>query len=265
MLAVRDAMAGGADPLACLYMLYSLCDPEDEPRIQRAIDLYERLKPFTDGVTPFSIDSYSALAETNLEILDPPIFVVSLVRLHFFGEADRALELLERCCRAWPREADLLRAGFQDCLANLKRCTECLAEARRRLDAGDIQAEPGTPPVWQYWEGPKPPWIEACHATVRAHAADVRLLGPEEFDALRGDADRDIDLSALHVCHRSDYIRAFLLAKYGGLWIDSDAIVMQDLTPTLMEPDKSVRLHRVPTIQMVSKCSHGGPCRFRGG
>lgn len=81
-----------------------------------------------------------------------------------------------------------------------------------------------------YWEGPCPEWIRQCHRTVFAHAQDVRLLGPDDFDELRTE-DRDIDLRSLHVAHRSDFIRAYLLAKYGGLWIDSDCVVMQSLQP----------------------------------
>src|SRR5262245_22328747 len=87
-------------------------------------------------------------------------------------------------------------------------------------------------PVWIYWEGPRPEWISWCHQTIRAHAKDVRLLSPEDFDSLR-DRDRDIDLSPLSILHRSDYIRAFLLHRFGGLWVDSDCLVMQDLEPWL--------------------------------
>lgn len=43
------------------------------------------------------------------------------------------------------------------------------------------------------------------------------------------DADRDINLERLHVAHRADYIRAFLLARYGGLWVDSDCLAMKEL------------------------------------
>jgi hypothetical protein len=89
-----------------------------------------------------------------------------------------------------------------------------------------------TPPVWTYWEGPCPAWIRACRKTIVAHADGVRLLTPESFERLR-DRDRDIDLSRLHAPHRADYVRAFLLQRYGGMWIDADCLVMQPLKPTL--------------------------------
>ncbi len=87
-------------------------------------------------------------------------------------------------------------------------------------------------PVWLYWEGDMPAWISKCHETVFAHGNNVQLIDPVKFDALR-DSDRDIDLSKLCTAHRADFIRAFLLAKFGGLWIDSDCIVMQSLLPLL--------------------------------
>lgn len=89
-------------------------------------------------------------------------------------------------------------------------------------------------PVWMYWVGECPAWIKACMATVFAHAPDVRLLTPAEFDAM-WDVDRgDIDVTRLlYVSHRSDFIRSFLLARHGGLWIDADCVVLRPLQPIL--------------------------------
>jgi glycosyltransferase involved in cell wall biosynthesis len=95
-------------------------------------------------------------------------------------------------------------------------------------------AEPRTSgySVWTYWEGDCPDWITACRSTIAAHAADARQLDRQTFECLR-DIDRDIDLDRLHVAHRADFIRAFLLARYGGLWLDSDCIAMKPLAPLL--------------------------------
>ncbi|MFL5386798.1 MAG: methyltransferase domain-containing protein [Longimicrobiaceae bacterium] len=92
---------------------------------------------------------------------------------------------------------------------------------------------PASPlPVWLYWEGAYPDWIRACHATIEAHVPCVRLLTRDTFAALR-DRDRDIDLDRLHVAHRADFVRAFLLARFGGLWIDSDCLVVRPLDEVL--------------------------------
>ena len=85
-------------------------------------------------------------------------------------------------------------------------------------------------PVWLYWEGDRPEWIGECYASILMHSDEVRLVTPEIFDQLR-DCDRDIDLSHLCIAHRADFIRAFLLARFGGLYIDADCIVMQSLAP----------------------------------
>ncbi len=85
------------------------------------------------------------------------------------------------------------------------------------------------PPVWTYWEGACPTWIRACRRTLLRHVPGLRLLTPETFAALRaGDPEMaSLDLSHLHVAHRADVIRAWLLARFGGLWIDADCLLMR--------------------------------------
>lgn len=85
-------------------------------------------------------------------------------------------------------------------------------------------------PVWLYWEGEYPDWIEYCHKTIYAYANDVRLITPEIFEEWR---EKDISLDHLCIAHRADFIRAFLLARFGGFWIDSDTIMMRPLQPVL--------------------------------
>ncbi|ETZ22029.1 capsular polysaccharide synthesis protein [Pedobacter sp. V48] len=87
-------------------------------------------------------------------------------------------------------------------------------------------------PVWLYWEGELPDWIKACQKTVFAHVNNVQLLTPESFNELR-DVDLDIKISDLYVAHRADFIRAFLLKKFGGLWVDSDCVVIKPLQPLM--------------------------------
>lgn len=81
-------------------------------------------------------------------------------------------------------------------------------------------------PVWLYWEGECPAWIAACRETVFAHGGEVRLLGPAELTGLWDD---DLDLDSLYKAHRADVIRAFLLARVGGIWVDADCLVMRSL------------------------------------
>ena len=95
-----------------------------------------------------------------------------------------------------------------------------------------IPADTNVLPIWTYWEGPCPEWINACSRTISAFSPQLIHLSPETFDRL-WDRDRDINLKQLHAPHRADFVRAFLLWRYGGLWIDSDCLVMQPLKSIL--------------------------------
>ncbi|HSK74508.1 MAG TPA: capsular polysaccharide synthesis protein, partial [Pyrinomonadaceae bacterium] len=102
------------------------------------------------------------------------------------------------------------------------------AESKSGGDTASVNSQALDLPVWFYWEGARPEWIEECHRTILAKCPNARFLTPETFDEL-WTTDRDIDISRLYVAHRADFIRAFLLAKFGGLWIDADCVVMRDL------------------------------------
>ncbi len=90
--------------------------------------------------------------------------------------------------------------------------------------------------IWLYWEGPQPPYISLCCQTVLAHhptgSAEVRILNRSDFDALFT-RDRDLDLDRLAPNHRCDFIRAYLLHHFGGLYVDADCIVLRNLAPVL--------------------------------
>ena len=82
--------------------------------------------------------------------------------------------------------------------------------------------------IWLYWEGPMPPLISLCCRTVSAHNENVTLLDRASFDKLFIH-DRDIDIDGLAINHKSDFIRAYLLKHYGGLYVDADCVVMRGL------------------------------------
>lgn len=118
-------------------------------------------------------------------------------------------------------------------LADLKRIATRQAYLERfpAPDKGPAAAPGQAPlhvPLFLYWEGPCPEWILRCRETIMKHGGDVRLLDRAAFEALRTD-DRDIDLDPLQPAHRADYARAYLLARHGGAWVDSDCILMKPL------------------------------------
>lgn len=160
-----------------------------------------------------------------------------------YGTAER-LKLQEASIDTWPlREplnppsletsGRLLLQPISLILANPSGIQSAGAmEVKPAMAAADETTAPVQLPTWMYWEGDCPEWIRLCHQTIRAHGHDVRLLSPADFNRL-WERDRDIDIARLYVAHRSDFIRAYLLAHFGGIWIDSDCILMQSLQPIL--------------------------------
>ena len=82
---------------------------------------------------------------------------------------------------------------------------------------------------WAYWEGPCPPLIDLCLASLR-RTLGVRILSRRDFDALWTE-DRDLDIDRLYVAHRADFIRIYLLRHFGGAWIDADCVALRSMRP----------------------------------
>lgn len=110
--------------------------------------------------------------------------------------------------------------------------------------------------LWLYWETPKgmrdlPAHIALCRKSVEIHARGVSavLVTPDnlreylpkisrrifDIEAIpKGRIDRHLHRGrrkASAVAQRADFVRAFLLEKYGGFYIDSDAILLADPAP----------------------------------
>jgi len=83
-----------------------------------------------------------------------------------------------------------------------------------------------------FWEGPKWPYIDLCAQTIRAHNPNTRSLDNAAFSELIISGD-ELSISHLKLNHQADYIRAYLLYRYGGIWLDMDCIVLSSLHPLL--------------------------------
>ena len=109
--------------------------------------------------------------------------------------------------------------------------------------------------LWVYWEMAPgvhslPPHIALCREIMERNARDYRLnvVTPENIRTYLPDLPDRLSKIALKprgriqkyfgrrsrraaaIAVRADYIRAFLLERYGGIYIDSDAIVLGDLS-----------------------------------
>ncbi len=87
--------------------------------------------------------------------------------------------------------------------------------------------------IWMYWENKsgltKPPYIELCLETIKCHKGsfEIKLLDEKIVTNY-------IDLPPIvnkftDIAHKADYIRFMLLHKYGGIWLDSDIILLRNI------------------------------------
>lgn len=91
--------------------------------------------------------------------------------------------------------------------------------------------------IWIYWDNidcnQKPGIIQLCHQSVNKHCNkifNIHLLDSSNINSLLPELDEyKINLSGLKICHKVDIYRLFLLYKYGGIYIDSDILVMKNL------------------------------------
>jgi hypothetical protein len=86
--------------------------------------------------------------------------------------------------------------------------------------------------IWQYWEtvgDDKPAFIDGLHAIARKNAGtEIVLVTPETLGQFIPDIPSEI-FKIAQIAHKADMIRAMLVMRYGGMWLDSDAIVLRRL------------------------------------
>ena len=94
------------------------------------------------------------------------------------------------------------------------------------------------PYLWVYWENKKgsniPDYIKLCRQTLLKHASKsfniVELNEKNIYDYLPElrDKEKKLGLDKLIIAHKVDYYRILLLYKYGGLYMDSDIVLLRD-------------------------------------
>ena len=86
--------------------------------------------------------------------------------------------------------------------------------------------------VYIFWQGPEPPLITLLRRIMMMHSNDgnafkVNLINLESLDKyIKHIPDY---FHNLKVEHKADFIRVNILCEYGGLWLDSDTLVMDNL------------------------------------
>lgn len=85
--------------------------------------------------------------------------------------------------------------------------------------------------VWQYWEtrATKPGFIDGLRDLATKNSGlEIVLVTPENLRSYLPDLPESI-LQVDELAHKADMIRAMLVMEHGGMWLDSDAIVLRDL------------------------------------
>jgi hypothetical protein len=85
--------------------------------------------------------------------------------------------------------------------------------------------------IWQYWETKrsKPGYIDGLYELAKKNSGvKVIRVTPETLRIFLPNIPDDI-LQIKVMAHKADMIRALLVCEYGGMWLDSDAIVLKDL------------------------------------
>jgi len=90
--------------------------------------------------------------------------------------------------------------------------------------------------IWLYWENKpgktKPEYLKLCEESVYKHCSeDFRIYLLDENTVYDFLPNLRKDINQLTIPQKTDYIRLHLLNKYGGIWLDSDILVMQNLLP----------------------------------
>lgn len=98
--------------------------------------------------------------------------------------------------------------------------------------------------LFTYWETPKgsskPGYIDVCEETITKHCSKhfrVRHLDPIKLKKWLPNIHKNIEEIRYNknpehnITAKSNYIRVALLKAYGGVWLDSDTLVLRDFEP----------------------------------
>jgi len=92
------------------------------------------------------------------------------------------------------------------------------------------------PIIWMYWENQKgstkrPAYLDLCEETILQNCGNdftIRRLDERSVQQYIPVDFKQYE-SIWSIPQKTDYIRLFLLAKYGGIWLDADIIMIRSL------------------------------------
>lgn len=99
--------------------------------------------------------------------------------------------------------------------------------------------------LWSYWEGELSPFMRLCIESLERHNPTFSLMTPERLREMEGGEEVLDFTKGVPIPYRSDYIRLWLLERFGGVWTDSDCIGIAPLE--LLAPSADYDLTAVLT------------------
>ncbi|MBL7033601.1 MAG: hypothetical protein ISR91_05590 [Candidatus Delongbacteria bacterium] len=85
-----------------------------------------------------------------------------------------------------------------------------------------------------YWENAKnrqkPAYLDLCLETIKRHSPSYEIVVLNEQSVFDYIPDLRQDIGKIRkIAHRADYIRARVIHQLGGIWLDSDIILLQEI------------------------------------
>ncbi len=86
--------------------------------------------------------------------------------------------------------------------------------------------------VWTYWSGKKPDLMKKLFQKMKKHSNDGKnyILIKLTDQNIGNYIEVPKYFHRLEPVHKADYIRIKIIKKYGGIWLDADTIVLNDLS-----------------------------------
>jgi hypothetical protein len=91
--------------------------------------------------------------------------------------------------------------------------------------------------LFTYWEGYKPDYIKLCENIISKQICyNIEYHPINDINLYDYLSENELPINLKHInclAHKADYIRCCLIYKYGGIWLDSDQILVSDLSEVL--------------------------------
>lgn len=91
-----------------------------------------------------------------------------------------------------------------------------------------VPAEPIPPTLWTYWNQPEPdPFVRRCLQSWARHCPGyaIRLVHPGNLADYVAPGELPEGFAALHPTKQSDWMRLYLVHRFGGYWLDATIVL----------------------------------------